>query len=91
MERMEYDPGGGNYLPASEEETGSTLMVIGMVMLAAGLGWGLFVEWDIRAGNHFMRFIFGLDVTTALLLMGWGFRKKSHLENRHLENRERQN
>jgi ABC-type sugar transport system permease subunit len=77
MERMEYDPEGGKYLPVTERETGSTLIVVGVVMLIAGLGWALFVGWDIRAGNIFMRVIFGLDVAVALLLMAVGFRKKN--------------
>jgi len=79
MERMEYDPEGGNYLPVTARETGSTLIVIGIVMLIAGLGWGLFVGWDIRAGNIFMRVIFGLDVVIALILIAVGFGKKRHV------------
>ena len=79
MERMEYDPEGGNYLPVTERETDSTLIVVGVVMLIAGMGWGLFVGWDIRAGNIFMRVIFGLDVVTALLLIAVGFYKKNRL------------
>lgn len=76
MERMEYDPEGGNYLPVTEHETGSTLMVVGLVMLLAGLGWALFVGWDIRGGNIFMRFMFGTDVFIAMVLIAWGFVKK---------------
>ena len=66
MERMEYDPEGGNYLPVTARETGSTLIVVGIIMLLAALGWGLFVDWDIRAGNIMMRIIFGADVLIAL-------------------------
>jgi len=77
MERMEYDPEGGNYLPVTRHETGSTLMVLGVIMLIAGMGWGLFVDWDIRAGNMFMQVLFGLDVVVALLLLVLGFAKKS--------------
>lgn len=77
MERMEYDPEGGNYLPVTRHETGSTLMIVGVVMLIAGLGWGLFVGWDIRAGNMFMQVIFAVDVVLALLLLAVGFIKKS--------------
>ncbi len=80
MERMEYDPEGGNYLPVTQRETGSTLIVVGIVMLIAGMGWGVFVGWDIRAGNIFMRVIFGLDVVIALLLMVVGFNKKNRLK-----------
>ncbi|HLJ28504.1 MAG TPA: hypothetical protein VKY85_17475 [Candidatus Angelobacter sp.] len=80
MERMEYDPEGGNYLPVTQRETGSTLIVVGIVMLIAGMGWGVFVGWDIRAGNIFMRVIFGLDVVIALLLMAVGFNKKNRLK-----------
>ncbi|HYX53994.1 MAG TPA: hypothetical protein VE783_11130 [Candidatus Limnocylindrales bacterium] len=76
MERMEYDPEGGDYLPVSEHETGSTLMVAGVIMLLAGMGWLLYVGWDIRAGNKFMQWIFGLDIFLALFLMIWGFMKK---------------
>lgn len=77
MERMEYDPEGGNYLPVTEHETGSTMMVVGVVMLIAALGWGLFVGWDIRGGNILMRYIFGTDVFIAVLLIAWGFVKKT--------------
>ncbi len=30
MERMEYDPEGGNYQPITEHETGATFMVVGV-------------------------------------------------------------
>ncbi|PYP92175.1 MAG: hypothetical protein DMG65_05085 [Candidatus Angelobacter sp. Gp1-AA117] len=79
MERMEYDPEGGNYLPVTARETGSTLIVVGIIMLLAALGWGLFVDWDIRAGNIMMRIIFGADVLIALVLMVVGFSKKRHI------------
>jgi len=74
---MEYDPEGGNYLPITERETGATLIVVGIIMLIAGLGWLMFVGWDIRAGNMFMRVIFGVDVLTALVLIVVGFVKKN--------------
>lgn len=77
MERMEYDPEGGNYLPVSERETGSTLMVVAVVMLIAGAGWGLFVGWDRRAGNMFMQVLFSIDVVVALVLLAVGFFKKN--------------
>jgi uncharacterized membrane protein YidH (DUF202 family) len=80
MERMDYDPEGGNYLPVTERETGSTLIVVGIVMLIAALGWGLFVGWDIRSGRTFMQVIFGLDVVVALILIVVGFIKKNRLK-----------
>ena len=80
MERMEYDPEGGNYLPVTARETGSTLIVVGIVMLLAALGWGLFVDWDIRAGNKMMQIIFAADVVIALVLMVVGFSKKRHIQ-----------
>ena len=76
MERMEYDPEGGNYLPITEHETGATLMVAGLVMLVAALGWMLFVGWDMRAGGLMMRGIFTGDVVLALFLITLGFIKK---------------
>lgn len=76
MERMDYDPEGGNYLPVTEHETGATLLVVGVVMLLGALGWLMFVGWDIRAGNMFMQVIFGADVCIALFLMVLGFLKK---------------
>ncbi len=76
MERMEYDPEGGNYLPVSEHETGSTLIVVGLIMLIAAAGWGLFVGWDIQAGGVMMRTIFGVDVLIALVLITFGYIKK---------------
>jgi len=80
MERMEYDPEGGDYLPVTPRETGSTLIVVGVVMLIAALGWALFVGWDIRQGTRFMQIIFGADVAIALILIVWGFIKKSGQE-----------
>ena len=38
MERIEYDPEGGNYLPATQRETGVALIISGCLMLIAGLG-----------------------------------------------------
>lgn len=76
MERMDYDPEGGNYLPVTEHETGATLLVVGVVMLLGALGWLMFVGWDIRAGNMFMQVIFGVDVFIALFLIVLGFLKK---------------
>jgi len=76
MERIEYDPEGGNYLPVTEHETGSTLLVLGIVMLLGALGWLLFVGWDIRAGGGLMQLIFTADVIIALVLMTWGYVKK---------------
>jgi hypothetical protein len=74
---MEYDPEGGNYLPVTERETGSTLIVVGIVMLIAAGLFGIYVEWDIRAGNVFMRLLFGVDVVVALLLIAVGMHKKN--------------
>lgn len=76
MERMEYDPEGGNYLPVTEHETGSTFLVVGLVMLLGGIGWLMFIGWDIRAGNMFMQVIFVVDVIIALFLLVLGFLKK---------------
>ena len=81
MERMEYDPEGGNYLPVTEHETGSTLIIVGLIMLIAGLGWGLFVSWDIEAGGMLMRIIFGVDVLLALILITVGYIKKKRQTN----------
>jgi hypothetical protein len=75
---MEYDPGGPDLLPVTEHETGSTMIVIGLVMLIAAAGWGLFVGWDIRAGGTLMKSIFGMDVIIALVLITWGYIKKNH-------------
>ncbi|HKT50586.1 MAG TPA: hypothetical protein VJV96_09820 [Candidatus Angelobacter sp.] len=76
MERMEYDPKGAAYLPVTEHETGSTFLVVGVVMLLAALGWLMFVGWDIRGGNMFMQVLFAVDVLIALFLMVLGFMKK---------------
>jgi hypothetical protein len=81
MDRMEYDPEGGDYQPVTEHETGATFMVVGLVMLLGGLGWLLFTGWDIRAGNKFMQVILAVDVVIALVLMIWGFRKKKRQIN----------
>jgi hypothetical protein len=76
MERIEYDPEGGNYQPITEHETGSTFMVLGLIMLIAALGWMMFVGWDIRAGGGMMQAIFATDVVLALFLITLGFIKK---------------
>lgn len=76
MERIDYDPEGGNYLPVTEHETGATLLVLGVVMLLGALGWLLYLGWDIRAGGGLMQIIFTTDVVIALVLMTWGFVKK---------------
>ena len=76
MERIEYDPEGGNYKPVTEHETGATFLVLGVVMLIAALGWLLFVGWDIRDGGGMMQAIFVADVVTALFLIILGFIKK---------------
>jgi hypothetical protein len=76
MERIDYDPEGGNYLPVTRRETGNTLVVAGLIMLIAALGWLLYARWDIRAGGELMLSSFIADVATALGLMVWGFRKR---------------
>jgi hypothetical protein len=81
MERIEYDPEGGDYQPVTQHETGATFLVVGVIMLLAGLGWLLFTGWDIRAGNGFMQVILAADVVIALVLMIWGFQKKKRQIN----------
>jgi hypothetical protein len=81
MERMEYDPEGGDYKPTTEHETGSTFMVLGLIMLIAAGGWMLFVGWDIRAGGGLMQGLFAADVVIALGLLILGFIKKKRLTN----------
>jgi hypothetical protein len=81
MERMEYDPEGGNYQPVTEHETGSTFMVLGLIMLIAALGWLLFVRWDIKTGGGLMQGLFAADVVIALGLLILGFIKKKRLTN----------
>ena len=81
MERMDYDPEGGDYQPITEHETGATFMVVGLIMLIAALGWMLFVGWDIRAGGGLMEAIFATDVALALFLITLGFIKKKRQTN----------
>jgi hypothetical protein len=76
MDRIDYDPEGGNYQPITEHETGSTFIVVGLIMLLAALGWLLYVGWDVRDGGGMMQGIFVLDVAIALFLMVLGFIKK---------------
>jgi multisubunit Na+/H+ antiporter MnhB subunit len=78
---MEYDPEGGDYKPITEHETGATFLVLGLIMLIAGLGWMLFVGWDIRAGGGLMQGIFAADVVIALVLLILGFIKKKRQIN----------
>jgi hypothetical protein len=81
MERMEYDPEGGDYKPITEHETGATFLVLGVIMLIAALGWLLFVSWDIRSGGTLMQGIFAADVVIALALIVLGFIKKKRQIN----------
>jgi hypothetical protein len=81
MERIDYDPEGGDYKPITEHETGSTFIVVGLIMLAAALGWLLYVGWDIRGGGGLMEGIFTLDVLIALFLITLGFIKKKRQIN----------
>ena len=81
MERMDYDPEGGDYQPITEHETGATFMVVGLIMLIAALGWMLFVGWDIRAGGGLMQGLFAADVVIALGLLILGFIKKKRQIN----------
>ena len=81
MDRMEYDPEGGDYKPITEHETGSTFIVLGLIMLIAALGWMLFVSWDIRSGGKMMQGLFIVDVVIALFLLVFGFIKKKRQIN----------
>lgn len=81
MERMEYDPEGGDYKPITEHETGATFLVLGLIMLIAALGWMLYVGWDIRGGGGLMEGLFAADVIIALFLLVLGFIKKKRLTN----------
>jgi hypothetical protein len=81
MERMEYDPEGGDYKPITEHETGATFLVVGVIMLFGALGWLLFVSWDIRAVGGLMEGIFAADVVIALFLITLGFIKKKRQIN----------
>jgi hypothetical protein len=81
MERMEYDPEGGDYKPITEHETGATFLVLGVIMLIAGLGWLLFVRWDIKSGGGLMQGLFAADVVIALGLIVLGFIKKKRQIN----------
>ncbi|MGC2742826.1 MAG: hypothetical protein WA672_06540 [Candidatus Angelobacter sp.] len=81
MDRMEYDPEGGDYKPITEHETGSTFIVLGLIMLIAALGWMLFVGWDIRAGGGLMDALFGADLIIGLYLLTLGFIKKKRQIN----------
>ncbi|HWG39738.1 MAG TPA: hypothetical protein VN658_04255 [Candidatus Acidoferrales bacterium] len=81
MDRMEYDPEGGDYKPITEHETGSTFIVLALILLIAALGWMLFVSWDIRAGGKMMQGLFIVDVVIALFLLVLGFIKKKRQIN----------
>ncbi|MFI5106080.1 MAG: hypothetical protein ACHP79_14235 [Terriglobales bacterium] len=76
MERIEYDPEGGNYLPGTQRETGFALIISGGLLLVGGLGWALFLGAEMRVGSMLMRAILSTDVTIALLLIAAGFYKK---------------
>ena len=76
MERIEYDPEGGNYLPVTARETGFALIISGCLMLIAGLGWAIWIAAEMRVGSLLIRTMFGTEVITALLLIAAGFYKK---------------
>ena len=44
MDKMEYDPEGGNYKPITEHETGATFLVLGAIMLL-GLSGVMAAGW----------------------------------------------
>ncbi|HEU4417174.1 MAG TPA: hypothetical protein VFT65_20470 [Candidatus Angelobacter sp.] len=81
MDRMEYDPEGGNYQPVTEHETGATFLVLGLVLLLVALGWLLFLGWDIRAGGGLVEIIFATLVVIGLVLLVVGFIKKKRQIN----------
>ena len=81
MERMEYDPEGGDYKPVTEHETGSTFLVLGLIMLIAAAGWLLFVRSDFKSGGGLMQGLFAADVVIALGLIILGFIKKKRQIN----------
>jgi hypothetical protein len=56
-------------------------MVVGLIMLIAGIGWMLYVSWDIRAGGGLMQGLFAADVVIALGLLILGFIKKKRQIN----------
>jgi hypothetical protein len=76
MERIEYDPEGGNYLPVTQRETGFALIVAGGLLLVGGLGWAILVGAEMRVGSILMRTMLGADLGVALLLIAAGFHKK---------------
>jgi hypothetical protein len=76
MERIEYDPESGNYLPVTQRETGFALIVAGSLLLVGGLGWALMLGAEMRIGSVLMRGILGADVLIALSLIATGFYKK---------------
>lgn len=45
METKKYDSEDSNHQDVTRHETGSTFMVLGLVMLIAALGWMMFVGW----------------------------------------------
>ncbi len=67
MERMEYDPEGGDYKPITEHETGATFLVLGVIMLIAGLGWLLFV----RLGHSRRRRTHARSFSPPMLSLPW--------------------
>ena len=81
MERMEYDPEGGDYKPVTEHETGATFLVLGVIMLIAAVGWLLFVRSDFKSGGGLMQGLFAADVVIALVLIILGFIKKKRQIN----------
>ncbi len=71
--------------PVTEHETGSTFLVLGLIMLIAALGWMLFVGWDIRAGGGLMQAIFAADVVSPWSVDSRIYQKETanKLDGRH--------
>ena len=59
-----------------QRQTGPALFMVGALLFAFAWILVVFVPSDIRAGDHFWIYVFGIDLILSLILMGIGHRTR---------------
>jgi hypothetical protein len=68
--------------PARERQSGTTLLVIGVLLFVFAWILVVFVPSDIRSGHHFWTFVFGSDVVVAGALIAAGHAIRAQVRSR---------
>jgi len=68
--------------PVKQRQTGQTLVLVGLLLLAFCLIAVLFVPSDVRAGHIFWTIIFSADVVTGVVLILVGTMQKAKAKSR---------